>query len=231
MSRMSAMTHRLAALALVALLAAGCHDGDGPEAVAPVVSQIATYTGSSGQGAVFAFRQVDDTPLVTLHTQYTGIDEEKHPPGSRFYIRYVPAGGDPYASGEVTLKGLSRINDGALKQGDVLADYPDWGRDGVYVYSLWRSGSYINLHCRLTYDTEPRTFMLMADAATMGDAVPELYLVHRLASDANSHDRAYYASFDISKLWERPGCRGVRVHVANTNLTDTRAFTFMKASE
>lgn len=218
----------LFAIAMLALCTWSCRNQDGPDEVWPEVEDIVTFEGNNSRGAVLTFNRVDDSPLITLQAQVP-LTGEGMTPGTRLLARYRPASGRPYTSGDIELTGTKEINNGPLRIGD-LTEFPDWDRDGVYVYSLWRSGSYINLFCRLTYDRQPRVFMLMLDEATEGDPVPQLYLVHTLATDGvNSHDRQAMASFDIANLWDRPGVQAVDIHVANTNLTDAGVFTFAKA--
>ena len=48
-----------------------------------------------------------------------------------------------------------------------------------------------------------------------------------MASPTDYHDRAYFASFDIAGVWNSPQTKGIRLHVANTNL-DQQEFTFVK---
>ncbi len=67
----------------------------------------------------------------------------------------------------------------------------------------------------------------MADEATISSPTPDIYLVHTMAQPSDYHDRVYYASFDISDIWERPDVTGVRLLIANSNL-DKGIFTFNK---
>lgn len=214
---------------LSALLLSSCSDDSGVDG--PVDMQlwnIVTYTGhrSGTDGSVFTFRQVDDTPEIELTSDRTLPDDVET--GSRLMIRYIPANGEAYASGPISLLSASRIN-----QGPALTEWKDeyeqWDRDKVFLYSMWRTGMYINFHLRLTYSTEPRVFTLVLDPATKDSDMPGFYLVHIMDKVTDYHDRAYFASFDISEIWNRESVRGVTVRVANTNL-DKDIFTFFKAN-
>lgn len=211
---------------LTSIFLTACSDDDGIDG--PVEMQlwdIVTYAGpgTSSKGSVFTFRQVDDTPLITLTSPVSLPEEEA---GTRMMISYIPESGKAYTDGPVKLISAARINDGKAKT-EWKDEYNDWNRDKVYLYSIWRSGTYINFHLRLTYSTEPRIFTLVLDPSTLGSEMPEFYLVHKMAEPTDYHDRAYFASFDIAEIWDAPSTRGVTMHVADTNLNkDT--FTFHK---
>lgn len=221
---------RLFSLLAVALslITASCSDDDGIDG--PVDMQlwdIVTYEGSGtdGKGSVFTLRQVDDSPLVTL-TSTAGIREID--PQTRLMIRYIPENGKAYTSGPVRLLGASKINNGTAET-EWKEEYDGWNRDKVFLYSVWRTGSYMNFHVRLTYSTDARIFKLVADPSTLDTEYPDLYLVHIMAEVTDYHDRAYFASFDIEDVWNSPKTRGVRIHLANTNL-DKDIFTFHKTN-
>ena len=206
---------------------AACTDADdGPSSVNPALTDIVTFTGNNDRGAVFEFNRVDDSPLITLQSA-APLDTTRTREGSRLLLRYIPASGNAATSGDVTVTGIGVVTTDTLRYGTITST-PEWDRDGLYVMSMWRTGNYVNLHCRLTYDERPRMFQLMADRRTLNDPVPQLYMVHKLQNPINSHDRAVYASFDIGSLWSKPGCRGVDIHIANTNLTDKKIFSFTK---
>ena len=214
------------ALALLAL-ASSCTDETGVKGPVEVqLWDLVTYEGTTDGGDLshFTFRQVDDSPLISLFAP-TLLPAET-PAGTRMIIRYIPESGEAYTSGNITLLSAARVN-----QSPVATEWKDefdgWNRDKVYLYSVWRTGNYLNFHVRLTYDPEPRLFQLAADPATIGTEYPDVYLIHIMASPTDNHDRAYFASFDIAGIWDAPQTKGIRLHVANTNL-DQQEFTFVK---
>ncbi len=223
MTRLAIHLRFLVAIIIPVLLTA-CSDEEGVDG--PVEMQlwdIVTYEGSgtSSRGSVFTFRQVDDTPLITLTSPLTLTDVDA---GTRMMISYIPESGKAYTDGPIKLLSAAKINCGEAKT-EWKEEYKDWNRDKVYLYSAWRSGTYINFHLRLTYSTDPRIFTLVLDPATRESEMPEFYLVHIMAEPTDYHDRAYFASFDIAEIWNLPTARGVIVHVADTNLNkDTLTF-------
>lgn len=220
--------YSLLALALI-MLALTCSCSDETGFKGPVEMQlwdIVTYEGSTdgGDRSRFTFRQVDDSPLITLISP-TLLPAETTA-GTRMIIRYIPESGEAYTSGNITLLSAARINQSPVAT-EWKEEFDNWNRDKVYLYSVWRTGNHLNFHVRLTYDPEPRLFQLAADPATIGTEYPDIYLVHIMASPTDYHDRAYFASFDIAGVWNSPQTKGIRLHVANTNL-DQQEFTFVK---
>lgn len=205
------------------LLMAGCRDEGGPDEVTPSVTNIVTFTGNNDEGATFSYIEIDDSPELALQAS-VALDTALARTGDRLLARYVPLA---EGGGDIALRGVSRINGGAVSI-EPIADYPGWNRDGVYLFSAWRTGIYINIHAMLPYDETPRQFKLVADRLTVTSSVPRVYLVHQLKEEVNSHLRVYYASFDISAVWSRPSCTGIDLHVANTNLTDLKVIQFRK---
>lgn len=210
----------------VFLLAVACREEGVDGKVEMTYSEIVTYHGNADGRAEFTFIKVDDTPEITLTADRSvNVEQDRIP--ARMVISYVPAGGEPYESGPIRLLSASLINFAPVLT-EWRDDYDQWDRDGVYLYSMWRSGKYVNIHVRLTYSTDPRIFSMVADPTTLSSAYPDIYLVHKLDKPVDNHDRAYYASFDLSPVWEREGVEGVNIHVSNTNL-DKQIFTFKKS--
>lgn len=216
---------KLSALPVAGIIALTSCGDDKPESGTAVLQDIAEFSTQTPTAAHFGIYR-ENAPDVLLTATGVSIDESRVKPGESLLITYIPESGQANRSGEISLLSYYAINNSAMTAGDI-ADYPDWDRDEVYLISIWRAGDKIDMRCRLTYDANPRRFMLMLDQSTASNETPDLYLVHELASPVESFDRNYYAAFDISELWAQPTCRGVTVHVANSNLPQ-RSFTFMK---
>ncbi|MCM1520141.1 MAG: hypothetical protein NC098_05090 [Lachnoclostridium sp.] len=209
-------------LLLITLMAilTGCINSDTIDGPVDMTTwDIATFEGNDGQRAAFTVRKGDDSPEVTL-VYPREIEMENLKAGDRVYIAYIPVDNIPYRSGEITLKSIARITQGGVEVAPF--DPADgWDADPVYVVTIWRTGNFINIYCRLPYYTDPRRFGITADEATVGTACPQLYLNHQLPESINSFDRAYYASFDISDVWQLGTTLGVDLHVNNSNLPTT----------
>lgn len=213
------------AAALSLTLGSCGEDGvDGP--VEMTCTDIVTYAGDNAGRATFTFQKIDDSPLITLTAQ-GALANEGMEAGTRVLISYIPQDNMAYQSGPVTLLGGRTITQSSIVT-EWRDEYDAWNRNPVYVYSAWRSGTYLNFHVRLTYSSDPRIFCLAVDPSTVHTPWPEVYLVHVMSTDADNHDRAYYASFDISEVWSAPEVEGIRLHVSNSNL-DKQIFTFAKS--
>lgn len=210
--------------AVMAMMAVSCSD-DKPTSGTPVLQDIAEFCSQNPSAASFAIYR-DNAPDVLLTAPGAHIDENRIKPGESLLITYIPQSGEANRSGDITLRSYYAINNGGMTIGKI-ADFPHWDRDQVFLISIWRAGDKIDLRCRLPYDTSPRRFMMLLDEATADNEIPDLYVVHELKEPVESFDRNYYAAFDIGELWSQPSCRGVTVHVANSNLPQ-RSFTFMK---
>lgn len=218
----------MAVILLTALSGCGVNDDTFDGQVTPVLYDIVTFDGNIDGRAQFSFRQVDDTPVVILNAANAALNSEEIAPGRRLYIAYQPLDGAPaYTSASVNLINAYKINSGALSIEESIESFADWNRDKIYLLAVWRSGDYINIQCRLTYSTDPRIFRIVADTSTLDDPIPDLYLVHSMKKQVDNFERTYYGSFDISAVLDRPGCRGVRLHVADSNLT-TDTYTFLR---
>lgn len=187
---------------------------------------IVTFVDNTESGAQFTLQQSDDSPLITLLARGTTLNKEDIEPGKRVFIGYIPADGEPYTSGDITLTGISAINNDRLRIAP-LDSVPSWDSDPIYLNSIWRTGKYINIYCRVSYSDEKRAFILMVDKATYDDAIPQLYLVHNLLGEPQSFTRRAYLSVDISVLWNKETCQGVTIHLNDSNLPQN-TYTFNK---
>lgn len=201
----------------------GCRDTSGPAEVNPSMRDIATFAGNGPRGAVFTLRQAGDSPLVTL-TASAAVDAEAYTPGSRVYIDYTPASGKPYTSGEITLNYVANINTAVLLALD-MAQHTDWDATGVFLYSIWRTGPYINLHARLPYNPEPRKIALVIDKNSMNEAQAHLYFMHVTRPEYDTFERDYFMSYDLKEFLSGHTPQELVVHVNNTNLPQ-KEFSF-----
>lgn len=212
-------------VSLCAIVATSCGDDDTFNDHATLYD-IVTFVDNTESGAKFTLQQSGDSPLITLLARGTTLDKESIEPGKRVFIGYIPASGEPYTSGDITLIGASAINNDVLRIAP-LDSVPSWDNDPIYLNSIWRTGKYINIYCRVSYSDEKRAFILLVDKATYDDAVPQLYLVHNLLGEPQSFTRRAYLSVDISALWDKESCQGVTIHLNDSNLPQN-TYTFNK---
>ncbi len=217
------LRHILPILLMVALFSA-CSD-NGPYNDNAELADIVTYKGASQSGAIFTFQRQNDSPEITLTATGKYVDENSFKPGNRVLISYYAANREPYTSGDITLTGIAAINNDTLKTGDA-EKLSGWNTDAIYLNSIWRSGNYINIYFRADQSEEKRRFSLMIDEATMEEEFPQLYLVHDMLGQPDNFTRRVYASFDISSIWNNDRCKGIDIHINDSNLkTDKYSFT------
>lgn len=181
-----------------------------------------TFVSTSENGSVFTFRKSNDSNLITL-TAAVKIDTEKIKPGTRVIIQYVPSGGQaPYESGPINLYGIALITNGDV-EAKPLTEIESWQNERFKMQTITRSGNYIDVWFEAALSQKPKRFMIVADEATMDNEYPELYLVFE--TDRNMGNiRQVYGSFDMSKVWEQPSCKGVTVHYNTYNGNETVKF-------
>lgn len=204
---------------------------DGDAVSTPVSYDIVQLKSQTAEeGSVFSLYLPGSTEEIVYTDNRAVIDTSKVAIGERLLLGYVP-GGAPYVSGKVETRGYSLIQNGLLlvSMDGVDESMPDWRRDGIYLYSIWRSGDFINVHARFTYSEKPRSLSLVVDKEDVAarNPHPTLRLVYRMDVPDENFEREGYSSFDISALWNCGWITGVTVELANTNL-EIDKFSFEK---
>ncbi len=211
----------LIAATLMALACAGCAE-TGPESRDATLYNIVELTEMDAGTTTFAlYSQDSDTP-ATLTCRGEVIDTTAVHEGNALYLGYMTHGQGPDESGEITPVGYARINNLMLQQAD-MADLTGWNLDPLSVESLWRAGSQVFMRLMLPYDDNPRQFALIVDKATLENAVPDAYLLHRRETAAPTFTRRYYAAVQLRNLWSHSNVTALRIHVATA--TGEQVFT------
>lgn len=207
--------HPLITFITATLLLGSCSGEEGVDGMVEVpVTDMATFEGNvaAGGGALFTVRMRDDSPEALLSADVALSDGTAAP--QRMMIRYIPACGKPYTTSAIHLTGISHVNQEppVIDPEDATALLGLFGTDPVETVSIWRTGTYINIHMRVQECRDPRTLGLVLVPSTVGTPSPELCLVHALpAGTPPSYMRTAYASYNISDVWEIPGITEVRI--------------------
>ncbi len=214
------------AILLVGLISVSCSsDGEksGDGLPSDMCADFATFENTSGNGSVFTLRKSGDSELITL-TAPVRIDVGKIKPETRLIIYYTPSGGQmPYESGPIDLYGITAIQNGTPEP-TPLAKIESWTSQSMKMVSLTRSGEYLDVWAELSLDARPERFTLALDEATADSAYPELYLV--FTSDSQiGRVRQYYASFDLSDIWDLASCEGVKIRYLGGSGEETVTFS------
>lgn len=212
-----------------AIMASGCSEGENENAVhvATLYDVVELKEQSNGQ-TVFELYLPDSDEAVTLTAEGSVFDDsDEMAPGDCLFLAYTPVDGNAYESGPITVEAWGRTTNEALMQGEPES-LEGWDSDGVWLMSLWRAGGKVVMRVRLTYDVAPRLFALVVDKTTIEDEYPEAYLVHIRKSDVPNFMRQYYITFDVSALWTYQTCKGLRIHVNNSNMPEANLFVVEK---
>lgn len=203
--------------------AASCADEDDTDIHHATLYDVVEFTSQNSSGTVFTLWRPDATTSVSLTTSTPVINTSLVAPGESVFIAYTPLDGKAYTSGPVEVSAYGTVNNAPLMKA-ASDKLEGWDSEPIYLMSLWRAGNKVCLRLRMTYDTAPRLFALVLDEATAEDEYPTAYLFHKRPSDVPNFSRQYYAAFDLSSLWNTPGCKGLRIRVSNSNIPSLDTF-------
>lgn len=190
--------------------------GEGDPSDTAVLYDIVCLEEDSETGSVFTLSKPGSHDIITLSAPQR-LNTSAVPVGNRCLLMYVSDSGAAYQFGSITVRGYGTIVNGELST--IEEEEPvGWDRDPVYLLSAWISGRYLNIHARLPYDENPRDFALVMPGKQSDSRYPDIYLVHALNADVTTFSRAYYASFDISRLFDNNEVEGFTLHLNNSNL-------------
>jgi hypothetical protein len=185
---------------------------------------IVTYLGENDRGAVFEYLGHGDSSAIRLQSTYA-VDEDVKP-NHRVLLRYDYANQADGDLRDITVYGCNGIINDSLRM--TMASPDSLTLHQVKLRSLWRTGEFINLHCQVEYTAQARTFMLVADRATLEDDTVHCYLVHDIKGQQTAFWRDCYASFNVGALWKQDAVRCLRVHLVDVTYPDTEYYDFIK---
>ena len=190
-----------------------------PETPATYSNMVTYVSGDSLPGrSVFELQELNDSPVIRITPAWTAPSSLKT--GTRLMATYRTDGS------EVELLALQQAYTDTVRRADRVRQ----GSDTLWLQSMWRTGNYLNIDCKLAYTASPRSFTLVLDPATAADSVPTLRVSHWMpdtATVSTDYRRRVYASCHIAELWKSDRCRGVKVTFVDIN-TGLREMTFRK---
>ena len=207
---------------MFAVLLSSC-DNPYPEADDTGYIDIVTFVSTTSNSATFEMQQRDDSPVITYVARDLSVDTAYCPSGTRLLLAYAPISGEAYKSGYIHVLGMQGVYNAKVKQAAIPQD---WDANAMFLLDMWRSGRYINISSVITSVDVPKRYELLVDPATIDDEYPQLYVVFD-NEKINETERAYFASFDISSVLNKPTCLGVVVHLNDSNQSNNQ-ITFEK---
>ncbi len=210
---------------LIPFISVSCmNNDDDPEFDDSTMCDIVTFVGNpenNNRNSVFQFQKEGDSRVTTLRANNTSLDTTTNKINSRMLLYYTPESGMHNIDDNITVKSISMVFNDSIRTGDI-SKLPDPLYNPIYVNAIWRSGTYLNISCGLTYSYEPSAFMLMIDNTTVNNPMPDVYLSYKRGSDKESYFKAFYASIDFANLWNRPSCKGFTLHVNDSNFGNSK---------
>ena len=211
-------------LAISAIITFSACSSDNTPATVPdnLVADIVSVNEITESTATFLKMEKNDSPIATLtvtNAEDLGLSYYPLKTGDRVMISYVPQSGVRYVSDFITLYQLQTIPAPETITDDINK-YPDWDLPSFSVDNLWRTGTYINLYCRMTYLSSPN-FKVIYDKKTINNSHPDIYLTYDFYSTPESVEKSFVTSFDISTIWLKPTCHGVNIHLKNKENVQT----------
>lgn len=209
----------ITALALALLtLATACNSND-PDDGDKYFLDIVTLESNGDAGAVMTLQKMGDSPLITLISNQR-FNPEEFQAGKRVVIYYHPQSNVQYESGPVTVqKALQTLGEGNPAKESTAEATNHWASAQVQIAALWRTGKYLNIIFQAKSVGEPRQCDLFIDSKTEGAETPNLHLVFEGSPGAMAEYFTFYASYDISKVWDAETTKGIRVYFADLSVS------------
>lgn len=186
-----------------------------------------TYTGydnEQGAATYINYPAGDNAPQTLIDRQYAPTDLQA---GSRILLNYIIDSHNSDGTIAITTRGYTQAFADSLRYTPIVSTIP---MDSISLYSIWRTGNYINLHCRVKYTDSARLMALLADYKTINDDTVHCYLMHNTMGAQVYFWRRCYASFDISSVWNLQSCKTVRIHINDVAYRDQKYYDFTKTN-
>lgn len=222
------LSHLLpAAITLSALAASSCTDStDGPTIA--IYSNIVTFAGNQGEGSLYQYQQLDDSPVVELGIAGK-LDEEKVAPGTRLLMTYSLPDGARYGEScyNVQLRGLQTVYTDTVSVSSPQQPLPSPAP--IYLTTLYRSGHYLNFTTSMP-QIAGRKYRFVADHNSLTTDTARLILTTEVPEETPAYKSTQTGSASIEPVWTLPGIKAVTVTVNNTNNSYKTKFIFPKQS-
>lgn len=223
MTKIKSLLLGLVAIATLASTTSCNSDNGGKTPVDNTFYDIVTVTAITDGGFVAQFREIDDSPLITL-TFTQSLNPNLVKVGQRILLNYWPESGKAYTSGPATSYGYRNILNSTITEGTAQTE-DAWSTEAISIVSLWRTGEFINVNSLAPYKVAPRKFDLVLDKSTLDDEIPTAYLLVKSDLATEAQLQQYIATFNISSIWNDAKYKGLRVVTATINGTYRETFT------
>lgn len=186
-----------------------------------------TYAGNGTAGDSYINYPVNDIAPVTLIDAATNASSAGLKSGTRLLLNYAVNSRNSDGSLNITAKSYTKAITDTLRYVPTPDSTP---MDSVSLNSIWRTGRYINIYCRVRYTETARVMALVADYRTIRNDTVHCYLMHNMMDATAYFWRRCYASYDISSVWNLQSCKTVRIHIDDVNYPERRYYDFTKTN-
>ena len=186
-----------------------------------------TYAGNGTAGDSYINYPVNDIAPVTLIDAATNASSAGLKSGTRLLLNYAVNSRNSDSSLNITAKSYTKAITDTLRYVPGTTPIP---MDSVSLNSIWRTGRYINIYCRVKYTETARVMALVADYRTIRNDTVHCYLMHNMMDATAYFWRRCYASYDISSVWNLQSCKTVRIHIDDVNYPERRYYDFTKTN-
>lgn len=180
-----------------------------------------TYTESTETGSIFTTRQNLDSPLIT-YTSSIVLKADQYPVGKRYIIGFTNEENKRFVSGPINLAAVMNVINGKIETATPEA-IAKLSAGSYHLSLLQREGTYINIEAAAPMQYAPKTFGLYMDENTADNEIPEVYVGYE-PDNTGGYERQFYASIDISSVWNKPTCKGIRFHFKNNGMDSEYTF-------
>lgn len=215
-----------AVIALVAPAMTSCDDDEYYEYGNSSFDMV-TYAGNGTAGDSYINYPVNDIAPVTLIDAATNASSTGLKSGTRLLLNYAVNSRNSDGSLNITAKSYTKAITDTLRYVPGTTPVP---MDSVSLNSIWRTGRYINIYCRVKYTETARVMALVADYRTIRNDTVHCYLMHNMMDATAYFWRRCYASYDISSVWNLQSCKTVRIHIDDVNYPERRYYDFTKTN-
>ena len=147
--------------------------------------------------------------------------------GDRLLLNYVVDSRNTDNSLNITARGITQAITDSLRY---TLNVGTLAMDSVQLNSIWRTGDYINIYCRVKYTDKVRLMALVMDYDTWNCDTVHCYLSHNMMGAQAYFWRRCYMSFNISSVWNLQSCKVVRVHLNDVAYPDRKYYDFTKTN-
>lgn len=201
-----------------------CLDNDNSGIEGYEVATLVTYDGNVESKARFTIVPEGDAPTKTLIADMAISNEV--PVGQRMVVRYIVTAtmSEGYLS-QIALRGYTLIP--TVKVENVASNIAQSANAEIEVNAINRTGKYINVESYVK-NYPKRNYTIYADETTLDNPMPDLYITTSTEGEYTGIKQVDLASFDVSMIWSRIDCEGIKIHINNTSPSGKKVYEFKK---